>query len=134
MSTSNMSDSDIIKCSSMVKRAQGKSTFGLINLRKRVFVLTRLKLCYYDGTLDVSTTAAHTHTRTCHMYTHVYSACKHMHTPHAAIVYRLARLWRTFQFLSFSRNMETSREKLLCRQYEQWSQQPTVLLTIQPFR
>ena len=47
-----MSDSDIIKCSSMVKRAQGKSTFGLINLRKRVFVLTRLKLCYYDGTLD----------------------------------------------------------------------------------
>lgn len=72
MSTSNMSDSDIIKCSSMVKRAQGKSTFGLINLRKRVFVLTRLKLCYYDGTLDVSTTAARTHAHTTHAtYTHM---------------------------------------------------------------
>ena len=49
-----MTDSSIIKVSSMVKRAQGKSTLGSINLKKRVFVLTRVKLCYYDGTLDVS--------------------------------------------------------------------------------
>ena len=77
VSLSNMSDTSIIKCSSMVKRAQGKSTFGLINLRKRVFVLTRCKLAYYDGTLDVSATAAHTHTHT-HSHTHTHT---HTHMP-----------------------------------------------------
>ena len=51
---STMSDGDIIKCSSMVKRAQGKSSFGATNFRKRFFVLTPLKLSYYDGNLEVS--------------------------------------------------------------------------------
>ena len=41
------------KMSYMVKRSQGKSSFGAINFKKRVFVLTDAKLTYYDGTLEV---------------------------------------------------------------------------------
>ena len=47
-------DGGVRKMSYMVKRSQGKSSFGSINFKKRVFVLTDAKLTYYDGTLDVS--------------------------------------------------------------------------------
>lgn len=46
-------ESNIRKISYMVKRSQGKSSFGAINFKKRVFVLTDAKLTYYDGTLEV---------------------------------------------------------------------------------
>ena len=41
------------KMSYMVKRSQGKSSFGATNFKKRVFVLTDTKLTYYDGTMEV---------------------------------------------------------------------------------
>lgn len=43
-----------LKVGCMVKRSQGKSAIGATNFKKRVFVLTPNKLCYYDGSLDVS--------------------------------------------------------------------------------
>lgn len=46
-------ESGIRKMSYMVKRSQGKSSFGATNFKKRVFVLTDAKLTYYDGTLEV---------------------------------------------------------------------------------
>ena len=46
-------ESNIRKMSYMVKRSQGKSSFGATNFKKRVFVLTDSKLTYYDGTLEV---------------------------------------------------------------------------------
>ena len=46
-------ESSIKKMSYMVKRSQGKSSFGATNFKKRVFVLTDVKLIYYDGTLEV---------------------------------------------------------------------------------
>ena len=46
-------DGSIKKISYMVKRSQGKSSFGAINFKKRVFVLTDEKLTYYDGTMEV---------------------------------------------------------------------------------
>ena len=47
-------DGGVRKMSFMVKRSQGKSSFGAINFKKRVFVLTDSKLTYYDGTMEVS--------------------------------------------------------------------------------
>ena len=47
-------DGGVRKMSYMVKRSQGKSSFGAINFKKRVFVLTDSKLTYYDGTMEVS--------------------------------------------------------------------------------
>ena len=43
-----------IKVSYMVKRSQGKSAIRATNFKKRVFVLTRNRLSYYDGNLEVS--------------------------------------------------------------------------------
>lgn len=43
-----------LKIGYMVKRSQGKSTIGAVNFKKRVFVLTRNRLLYFDGNLDVS--------------------------------------------------------------------------------
>ncbi|XP_065886239.1 tyrosine-protein kinase TXK-like isoform X2 [Dysidea avara] len=45
-------DGGVRKMSYMVKRSQGKSSFGAINFKKRVFVLTDSKLTYYDGTME----------------------------------------------------------------------------------
>lgn len=47
------SEDSIRKIGYMVKRSQGKSSFGATNFKKRVFVLTDSRLTYYDGTLEV---------------------------------------------------------------------------------
>ena len=59
------------KMSYMVKRSQGKSSFGAINFKKRVFVLTDAKLTYYDGTLEVVMTI---------FYIKNFRMCTCMHT------------------------------------------------------
>ena len=43
-----------IKVGMITKRAQQKKSFGPINYKDRVFVLTRSKLSYYEGTEQVS--------------------------------------------------------------------------------
>ena len=47
-------DDETIKVGYMIKKSQGKSAIGATNFKKRVFVLTRTRLSYYDGTPEVS--------------------------------------------------------------------------------
>lgn len=44
---------DELKVGMMIKRSQQKKSFGPVNYKERVFVLTRAKLSYYDGTEQV---------------------------------------------------------------------------------
>ena len=43
-----------IKVGMITKRAQQKKSFGPVNFKDRVFVLTKSKLAYYEGTETVS--------------------------------------------------------------------------------
>ena len=44
---------DEIKVGMITKRAQQKKSFGPVNYKERVFVLTRAKLSYFEGNEQV---------------------------------------------------------------------------------
>ena len=45
---------EAVKVGLITKRAQQKKSFGPVNFKDRVFVLTRSKLSYYEGSEHVS--------------------------------------------------------------------------------
>ena len=45
---------DEIRKSVMVKRSINKKKIGPVNYKNRVFSLTSTHICYFEGTLDVS--------------------------------------------------------------------------------
>jgi len=107
-------DSGVRKMSYMVKRSQGKSSFGAINFKKRVFVLTDSKLTYFDGTMEVRCHAIITQFASC-VFVYLV-ALSRLDTSSSEFVYCLLVCSKQLEYsVCYYRNVAVKKEWLISR-------------------